>query len=89
MNKSILTALFSITVSLTFSQVVINEYSCGNKNLTDNFGRTPDWIELFNSGTGAVDISGYHLSDNLTLPLKWAFPSGTTIAAGNYLRVWC
>ena len=46
-----------------------------------------DWIELYN-GTGQdVDLSGWGLSDNPSNPLKWVFPEGTTIAAGEYKLV--
>lgn len=42
------------------AQVVINEFSCSNKDAyTDNFGEYEDWIELYNSGTASADISGF------------------------------
>lgn len=46
-----------------------------------------DWIELHNSGGSAVDLAGWTLSDAALSPDKWAFPAGTTIAAGGYLVV--
>lgn len=46
-----------------------------------------DWIELYNAGTEAVDLSGWGLSDSAGRPRKWQFPSGTTIAPGQYLGV--
>ncbi|MDB4304608.1 lamin tail domain-containing protein [bacterium] len=46
-----------------------------------------DWIELHNPSGAAVDISGWGLSDDPAAPLKWTFPSGTSIAAGDYLLV--
>jgi len=58
------------------AQVVINEYSCANRgNLTDNYGDTPDWIELYNTGGTAVNLSAFYLSDKLTNPLKWQLPN--------------
>ncbi|MCB9164544.1 MAG: CotH kinase family protein [Flavobacteriales bacterium] len=57
-------------------QVVVNEACSKNLDLiTDAFGATPDWVELYNTGTEAVDLTGYHLSDEPTQPWKWALPS--------------
>ena len=66
------------------AQLVINE-ACG-KNVAwvadgDDF---PDWIELHNTGVAATDLSGLFLSDDATLPLKWALPS-EQLAADGYL----
>jgi len=71
------------------AQVVINEYSASNlSTITDNYSSYEDWIELFNTGFTAVDLSGYYLSDKRTDPTKWYFPDGTTIQAGAYLKIW-
>ena len=68
------------------SQVVINEYSCSNMNgPLDAFGEREDWVELFNAGAAAVDLSGYYLSDNDNNPQKWQIPAGSgSIAPGGY-----
>ena len=90
--------LSSVFLSLTFvlfivpasSQVVINEYSCANVSQTpDNFGQYNDWVELYNAGASAVNIGGYYMSDNVNNPTKWAFPAGTNIPAGGFIRVIC
>ncbi|MEZ6119665.1 MAG: lamin tail domain-containing protein [Pirellulaceae bacterium] len=61
-------------------------------NTEDNFRpRTDtafDWIELSNNSASDIDLSGYYLSDNPTNNTKWAFPAGTTIAAGSQLIVY-
>ena len=41
-----------------------------------------DWIELHNPAATAADLSGWTLSDDPAQPAKWAFPAGTSIAAG-------
>lgn len=46
-----------------------------------------DWIELHNPGPAAVDLTGWHLSDNANIPAKWTFPANTQLAAGAYLVV--
>lgn len=43
-----------------------------------------DWIELFNPGTSAIDISGWTMTDDDPLHV-YAFPAGTTVEAGAYL----
>ncbi len=72
------------------AQVVINEWSAANYSQdTDNFGDNEDWVELYNTGAAAFDLSGYFLSDRLDNPMKWAFPAGTSLAAGDHILVWC
>ncbi|MCW3085242.1 MAG: Spore coat protein CotH [Bacteroidetes bacterium] len=72
------------------AQVSVNEYSCSNiSTITDNFGDTPDWIELYNGGPAAVSLTGYSLSDKISNPTKWSFPAGINIASHAYLLVWC
>ncbi|MGB0391717.1 MAG: CotH kinase family protein [Salibacteraceae bacterium] len=72
------------------SDVVINEIMSSNKlAFKDASGEDDDWIELYNNGSGTVDLSGYHLTDNNADFLQWEFPQGTTIGAGEYLIVWC
>jgi len=73
------------------SQVVINEVMAQNSNtLTDpDYGESADWVELYNSGTDDVDLSGFYITDKLTSPTKYALPEGTVIAAGGYLLIWC
>jgi hypothetical protein len=48
-----------------------------------------DWIELRNPTAAAVDLSGWHLTDEQDEPTKWTFPAGTSIPAGGYLVVAC
>jgi len=80
-------AMFVGTVAT--AQVVINEYSAANLNShLDNYNEYEDWIELYNTGTTAADISGYSLSDKIDKPFKWSFPEGTILNAGGFLRVW-
>ncbi len=51
-------------------------------------GRFEDWLELFNAGDSAIDLAGYTLSDDLSMPGSWTFPEGATIEPGGYLFVW-
>jgi gliding motility-associated-like protein len=89
MKNRILSAIFCLTAMAGTAQVLINEYSCANKALTDpNFGTTSDWIELYNAAATPASIAGYYLSDNSSNTMKWQIPSGATIAAGGFLRIW-
>ena len=44
-----------------------------------------DWVELYNRGTGAMDISGTYLSDNRSNNLKFVIPGGTVLAPGEFV----
>lgn len=60
------------------SDVVVNEIK-SNPN--------PDFVELFNTGPGAVDLSGWKIIDNGAIGDAFVLPAGTTIAAGGYLVI--
>ncbi|MDO9187175.1 MAG: CotH kinase family protein [Bacteroidia bacterium] len=85
---SLLIAFFCF-ISKANSQVIVNEYSCSNVNtIVDNYGETPDWVELYNAGSSAVSLSGYYLSDKISNPTKWPIPVGVSIGANSYLIIW-
>ena len=46
-----------------------------------------DLIELYNAGDAPADLSGYRLSDDMTLPVDktYVFPDGTVLAPGAWL----
>ena len=68
----------------------INEFMASNATtICDSFGSYSDWIELYNSTDTDMDISGFGISDNLSQPMKYRFPDGTTIVAKGYLVVFC
>lgn len=69
--------------------VVVNELVASNTNgATDEAGDFEDWIELYNTNTYTVDLSGLYMTDTPTNLLKWKIPTGTTIPANGYLIVW-
>lgn len=84
---------FSLILFLSASctlagQVVINEFSASNTSGPLDFvGEYEDWIELYNAGAAAADVSGYYLSDKASDPTKWSIPAGTLINAGDYLLI--
>jgi hypothetical protein len=72
----------SNATSAYYSRVCINEFQT-----TSLGGGVDDWIELYNRGTSTYDLSGCFLSDNRSSNLKYKFPAGTALAAGNFLVV--
>ncbi len=57
-------------------------------NMDTDFYAFSDWIELHNNTNQAMNIGGLYLSDDKEDPTKWKIPSGTTIAAKQYLLIW-
>jgi hypothetical protein len=72
--------------------VVINEWMADNVGpggFADPLDSLfQDWFELFNPNTSAVNLGGFHLTDNLANPTKFTIPTNTMIAARGFLLVW-
>ena len=68
------------------SGLILNEAvaSARAQNANKSF---PDWVELYNGGSAAIDLSGYGLSDDPAQPRKWQFPQGASIQPGGYVVV--
>ena len=72
----------SAAVLLADTDVIINEIHynpCGNQGNDSNF----EFVELFNSGSTTVDLSGWYFSNGIT----FTFPNGSSIAAGEYIVI--
>ncbi|QDV70711.1 Inner spore coat protein H [Rosistilla carotiformis] len=83
-NASILTAATAV-------EIYINEWMADNDSTIqdpDEAEAYEDWIELYNPGTAAIDLSGFYLTDDASEPTQWQFPTGSTIDAGGYLVIW-
>ena len=77
----------NLTINSYPQDVVINEMMPLNGSfLADMDGDYSDWIELYNAGTGEVDLSGYGLTDDIDMPFKWTFPS-VKLPARDFLLV--
>jgi len=69
------------------AQPIISEFMADNDTvLADEDGDYEDWVEIYNPGPGAIDLEGYHLTDDLDEPQKWRFPT-QVIPAGGYVVV--
>lgn len=70
-----------------FNGMVISEFVASNSGgLLDGDGSSSDWVELYNPTASAIDISGWHLTDDSAAPTKWSFPN-QSVTAGDYLVV--
>lgn len=67
--------------------IIISEWCPKNDGMFyDEDGDCPDWVELRNCSSEAVDLTGFGLSDDASEPMRWTFPS-VTLGAGEYLLV--
>ncbi len=72
-----------------FPNLWINEVLPSNvAGPQDNAGDRDPYVEIINTGTTAVSLSGLMLTDNFTNLPAWTFPVGTAIPAGGFLTVW-
>lgn len=68
--------------------VYFTEILASNSAYPDANGKCHDYIELYNSANGNIDLSGYTISDT-DKTVKHEIPAGTIIAPGQYLVIWC
>lgn len=65
----------------------ISEILANNQGgVQDEDTQSPGWIELHNISGAAVNLTGWHLTDNPLLPAKWVFPD-VSVPANGYLVV--
>ncbi|RKZ10792.1 hypothetical protein DRQ25_01865, partial [Candidatus Fermentibacteria bacterium] len=70
------------------SGLALNELMAKNDTtISDNYGEYDDWIEITNTGSNDINLSGYYLTDDAADPFKFAFPD-TVIHPGDYFIVW-
>jgi hypothetical protein len=72
-------------------QVVINEFMADNKKtIADANGEYDDWLELYNSSTTKVLLTGKYLTDNPSQLSKWRFTQDSLyINPEKYILIWC
>lgn len=70
------------------AQPVISEFVAVNSTgLKDDDKVTSDWIEILNPTATAINLAGYHLTDDASNLVKWTFPS-TNLAPGALMVVY-
>ena len=82
------TATAQVTVDGQLLPPVLNEFLASNDGpLLDGDGDSSDWIEIHNPNLDPLDISGYRLTDEASLPAKYIFPAGTILDPDEYFIV--
>ena len=60
--------------------------------ITDEYGDSDDWIEIYNPGNQPINTAGMYMTDNLSNPTKWRIsdsnPAITTISPHGFLLIW-
>ena len=94
MRKALLlgfSLLFLLVSSPVKAQLYINEFLASNNTcFAGPEGDYPDWIEIYNAGSTAVDLGGYWMSDDLNEPDKreqipTTSPLLTTVQPGGFI----
>ena len=90
-GESAISDTLSFQVGFIAPVLFINEFLASNDSsyfdsATNDY---PDWIEIFNPGTEAVDIGGMYITDDLSDLTVWqiptTFPDSTTIPPGGFI----
>ena len=82
--------IFWNTSAVSFASLRISEFMASNGSIIlDQSGKINDWIEIHNTSSQPIDISGYFISDKLDDPLKWQIPEGyhqeTIVPGGGFI----
>ena len=88
MKKFLIVGVLIMWAIATNAQnIVVNEFlSVNESSIVDEDGELSDWVELYNDGSGTVNLNGWHLSDNEDDPTKWTFPN-VSMSPGEHLLV--
>ena len=71
-----LLAIGLLMASSASARLYITEFMADNQaTVEDEDGDSPDWIEIFNSGTETVNLEGYFLTDAADTLTMWRFPA--------------
>jgi len=82
-----LAQILSYAINPDSSDLIINEFlAADGTGLADEDGDIVDWIEVYNRGNTAVNLSGWSLTDDPNQPEKWPLPD-MVLPGGEYLIV--
>ena len=77
-----------VVVTPSTNGLVLNELMASNSStIADDYGTYSDWIELYNSSSADIFLSGYTITDDPAKFAKFVLPD-ITIKAGEYLVIW-
>lgn len=76
-------------VVLSTAPLITEFMAVNDSTLADGDGNSSDWIEIHNPTGSAIDLAGWHLTDNAANLDKWTFSAApqSVIPAGEYLVV--
>ncbi|MHC4497728.1 MAG: FN3 associated domain-containing protein, partial [Planctomycetota bacterium] len=90
-NDGQTTTISGTYIEQTDALLVISEFMASNDSTlattVDGQEVYPDWIEVYNPTDAAVSLDGWYLTDNDANLIKWQFPDGLVIRAGEFLIV--
>ena len=82
---------YTVTASIPMAsttEIVINEFVANNiSGITNERGKSKDWVELYNTTNNALRLNSLYLSDS-TFLTKWRFPGESIIKPKEHLLVW-
>ncbi len=64
--------------------VVLPPFAC----LPEGEREFPDFAEIHNPSADPLNLSGYYLTDDLSLARRWPFPEGPVVAPGGYIALY-
>ena len=74
-----------LTTLPAFPPLWLNELQADNlTGITNRAGQRTAWLELYNSSTNAVLLTGLYLANTYTNLADWAFPTDAVIDAGEF-----
>ncbi len=79
--RILLLALITLSAVSLSADVIINEI------MYNTPGNDNEWVELYNDGEAAVDLEGWWMVDDDEAHTALVFPSGYSIAVGEYFTV--
>lgn len=77
------------TIDLLISEVGPSNDS--TTSIVDEYGKHPDWFEIYNNGKDTINLAGLYLTDNQAKPMKSQIPYGyneTKLAPGAHFVLW-
>jgi hypothetical protein len=82
--------LLNLAPVVMAQHVVINEVMTANVSAVLDPDNTnfSEWVELYNPGAQSVNLSGYFLSDDRAVPLKWKIAYSYIISSKGFLVIW-
>jgi parallel beta-helix repeat protein len=75
---------------ITQSQIMISEFLASNTqtNYHPTYTEFSDWIEVHNTSSQTVNLFGYYLTDDLSVPTKWRININVYLLPGEYWICW-